>query len=404
MDSLRDIDGLIDVRKLIARHSVEQHQAQADAYFAGYSEDSVLLRKPFQAVGEAAQITQGLSIMLRQLRLFHGARVMDFGAGTAWLSRILAYLHCEAIAVDLSKSALELGRRVIEKDHFANQLKISYLPYDGVRIPLPDAHVERVCCFDAFHHVADQKATLREFFRVLKPGGIAGFHEPGPHHSRGADSQREMAHFSVIENDIVIEEIAAIARDIGFGDVKVAWYMPGPILMDVGRFNKLLGPDMSHADERAIVSRSRDDLQDVRIFFLYKPGEEVADSRSHSGLNARLAVNGLRRQGHDFVGSVVVENTGTHVWLPSADGGVGAVRLGVQVTDEAGRMIALDYARFDVSDVCVRPGECTTVSFRIEAPALAQYRLVFDLVSEFVAWFAQVGSQAVTISSRDLPK
>ena len=42
---------------------------------------------------------------------------------------------------------------------------------------------------------------------VLKPGGMVGLSEPGPHHSKTAQSQMEMRQFKVLENDIIIEDI-----------------------------------------------------------------------------------------------------------------------------------------------------------------------------------------------------
>lgn len=402
MDSLLDKAGFIDVKKLIAQYSVEEHQAKADEYFATRSQNALLLRKPFQNVPEAVQIMQGLSVVLRELQLFRGVRIVDFGAGTAWLSKILAYLDCEVIAVDLSRIALELGRKVIEKDNFADELKISYVTYDGVRIPLPDAHVERICCFDAFHHVADQRATLREFFRIMKPGAIAAFHEPGPTHSHSADAQYEMANHGVIENDIRIEEIEAIAKDVGFSDLKVAWYPQTPLLLDIGNFNKLVAAGVGRDEEHAIIARAGQEMQNMRVFFLYKAGEGGPDSRVPEGLNASLRVKVQRREGPQWVVSASATNTGSTTWLPSGHGR-GAVRLGVQVTEPGGTMIALDYARADVSQTPVAPGETRTVEFKVNPPALASYDLVFDLVAEHVAWFAQLGSKTVTIRGRDLP-
>ncbi len=39
-------------------------------------------------------------------------------------------------------------------------------------IELPDKSVDLVFCHQSFHHFVDQEAAIREFFRILKPGGI----------------------------------------------------------------------------------------------------------------------------------------------------------------------------------------------------------------------------------------
>jgi ubiquinone/menaquinone biosynthesis C-methylase UbiE len=43
---------------------------------------------------------------------------------------------------------------------------------DRVRLPVPDASFDVVVAHAVRIHVADRRAALREFHRVLRPGGI----------------------------------------------------------------------------------------------------------------------------------------------------------------------------------------------------------------------------------------
>lgn len=45
--------------------------------------------------------------------LFPGVRILDFGAGTCWMSRLLAMLGCNVTAVDVSRKALEVGDKFL---------------------------------------------------------------------------------------------------------------------------------------------------------------------------------------------------------------------------------------------------------------------------------------------------
>jgi len=43
---------------------------------------------------------------------------------------------------------------------------------NAASMELPDASVDMVFCHQTLHHITDQAGTVREFYRVLKPGGV----------------------------------------------------------------------------------------------------------------------------------------------------------------------------------------------------------------------------------------
>ena len=94
--------------------------------------------------------------------------MLDFGAGGCWLSRILALLGCQVTATDISTKALQFGRELMDKDPLSKYLQIAYVPLLENRMPFADASFDRIVCFDALHHCADQKNVIREFHRVLR--------------------------------------------------------------------------------------------------------------------------------------------------------------------------------------------------------------------------------------------
>jgi len=95
--------------------------------------------------------------------------VLDFGAGTCWLSRLLNQLQYVTIACDASLSALDIGRRLF-RDYSVIGHPLAeprFLHFDGYTIDLPDKSVDRIIRFDMFHHIPNQDEVLREFSRVL---------------------------------------------------------------------------------------------------------------------------------------------------------------------------------------------------------------------------------------------
>jgi SAM-dependent methyltransferase len=261
---------MIDVRDLMRRHSPAGHAARADAYFIREDEFASLSRRPFELTAETQPRLYGLSTLLQGLALFRGAELLDFGTGTGWLSRCFAYMGCRVTGIDVSEQALVLARRFLDRDALRAELDIDFRSYDGTILPLPDASRDRIVCFDAFHHVLDQATMIGEFARVLRPGGIAAFHEPGPEHSRTPQAQFEMAHFDVIENDIDVWHIWKLAQQSGFKDIRIALPQQISPLIDIYTFQRIADGRPNGSDMRYIVQNIVNLGYNSRIFFLYK--------------------------------------------------------------------------------------------------------------------------------------
>ena len=383
---------LIDVREVIARHSPAEHAALADAYFAAMPENPLLLRKPFFGLRDTVANMHGLSEVLGRLQLFPGAKVMDFGAGTGWLSKVLAFIDCHPVAVDLSATALAIGRRALEQDPVAAGLQIDWRVYDGVRLPLEDASLDRIVCFDSFHHVADQQATLAEFHRVLRRGGLAVFREPGPKHSASADAQAEMRQFGVVENDIVLEEIWRVAQAVGFSDLRVAAAIPRSASFTLEQYNRVLAGEVRAEDIAALMMPLVQGAENLRIFSLEK-ASLIGDSRQADGLAGSLAIELTRIEADAMIGRARATNTGKARWRASSSE-PGGVCLGVRHLRGGDK---LDFSRIWLSGHGVEPGETVDVGFDLPLPQERPTRLHFDLLAEHVTWFEAVGSTPVVI-------
>ena len=101
--------------------------------------------------------------VLDVLPLGPGATVVDVGAGTGKLTRVLARRYARVIAVEpLDRMRAILERVVPKAESHAGSAE---------RLPLPDASVDGVFVAQAFHWFANDEAVA-EFARVLRPGGV----------------------------------------------------------------------------------------------------------------------------------------------------------------------------------------------------------------------------------------
>lgn len=377
---------MIDVRELIAKYTIAELNEQADQYYIAIDRNS-LLQKPFR-VPEVKHLLAEVSHLAYGLQLTPGDHVLDFGCGPGWTSNMLASCGCKVIAVDVSEAALSIARDQHENWRRAYpptwEGGVEFRLYDGLKLPLETASVNKVFVLDAFHHVPDQAAVLREFARVLKPGGIAGFCEPGPNHSKHPDSQREMMTSKVIENDIVLSDIEKISRDCGFDSLTVSLNPLLPRLVDFKDY--VAFPTDARVVEDFIFCADQR-VKNYPIFFLHREGERQRDSRDMDQLNGRLEclTPDLARvkAGDSFAIRVRATNTGASVWLPSGVQ-IGSVSLGGAIVGDG---LAEDFRRA-LSQAPVDPQQTVEAEISLIAPASpGRYRITIDLVSEYVCWF-----------------
>ena len=387
---------LINVAEFKKTLSVEELCQTAEQYFASRDNWDYWLAKPLGNVEDTPDLLNNFSHVLNGLQLIPGMTVLDFGAGSCWATRWLTQLGMEAIALDVSATALKIGQTLYARQPvFGDQPAPRFVVFDGHRIALPEASVDRILCLDTFHHLLNPDEVLREMSRILKPGGIAGFSEPGPHHSRSPQSQAEMRNFRVLEDDIHIRKIWSSAKDAGFAKIRVAVFSPQAYLLDLPLFEDYLE---GGAAGQQFAETTRAQMHDRRLFFLQNGGEPPPpDSRLRTGLRAALTVKLVSanvREGEPVVARVTAKNIGKSIWLPRSIK-VGGVQLGCHLLDASGKLVSPDFLRQPLTPGegrPVKPGETVTMDVHIPRLAKGEYLLDFDLVSERVGWFATNGS------------
>lgn len=324
-----------------------------------------------------------------------GMDVLDFGCGVGWLGRIFRQMGCSVTFLDVSATAIREAERFasasppIGSSPFPRSCR--FLVFDGLKIDLPDASMDRIISFDAFHHIANPDQVLAEFYRVLRPGGLVAFCEPGFGHSQSGAAQREMRDFETLENDIDLKGLCRTARTIGFTESRHHITRDPSLVLTPEEF-------FAFHDGQGLPQRVLESLrQKTRAFyvFFFHKGETVLDSRQHLGLLADMELVS------EIPGEVTspvqlidlrVTNIGPAVWLAHTTSGIGAVKVGIHLASADGGWSDNDFTRgllpHDVS-----PGETVRVSVPIRLPSPNRWRVTIDMVSEGVCWFENRGSK-----------
>ena len=130
---------------------LQERYRGAVSYGYGYDPDSLERRG-----------AERIRVLAPQLKA-PGARTLELACADGMVSYHLARAGAQATALDLSDALF---------DDRARHAGVRLVEADAAALPFPDAAFDLVCSFNAFEHVADPDAVLREAIRVTKPGGV----------------------------------------------------------------------------------------------------------------------------------------------------------------------------------------------------------------------------------------
>jgi SAM-dependent methyltransferase len=377
----------------------------ADAYFANYKDVSQLLRKPYSEPAALARRFIDLGVLIDGLRVIPGDTVLELGAGSCWVSHQFNKFGCKTIAVDVSPAALAIGRQVFERDPETNwDLTPEFMAYDGHTLPLADCSVDAIVLYDVFHHLPNPEALLREMYRVLAPCGIVAMSEPGRGHAQSAPSRTESSATGVLESELVLEDVAELARRSGFVATRSIVAANHPLLeIDARHLRRFMGgAGLSRYWSRLCAAL------DTHYYILLFRSDAQPTTRRPKHLKAIINTvdRGLHDQravrvtpGESASVPLSVRNVGDTTWLASSAAG-GWTRLGVHLLGDAPshEVIDYDWVRVELPHD-VAPDE--TIELDITLPPIAMqgnYLIAVDLVVEGMTWFGDRESQPLYLT------
>ncbi len=105
------------------------------------------------------------------LEMKKGDRVLDVGCGTGvFLARIAQTWGIDGVGVDISKNSITLAKSLKLNSGMTSRLR--FQTADATKLPFKDKSFDHVLSFDVLEHIENQKKSLSEMVRVLKPGGF----------------------------------------------------------------------------------------------------------------------------------------------------------------------------------------------------------------------------------------
>lgn len=103
-----------------------------------------------------------------------GGFYLDVGCGNGAQTIFFARHFERWMAIDVEEGRLAEFRKELERGSYEARTKQhDIVRYDGERIPLGDNTVDMLTCIEVIEHTQSDARTVKELFRVLKPGGMA---------------------------------------------------------------------------------------------------------------------------------------------------------------------------------------------------------------------------------------
>ncbi|MBL6751633.1 MAG: class I SAM-dependent methyltransferase [Nevskia sp.] len=101
--------------------------------------------------------------------------IVDVGCGWGRSFRLLhgRFAPQRLIGVDVDPRMIQAARAEVERHGIA----VDFRNANSSHLPLANESVDMIFCHQTFHHIVEQEEALREFHRILKPGGVMLFAE-----------------------------------------------------------------------------------------------------------------------------------------------------------------------------------------------------------------------------------
>jgi SAM-dependent methyltransferase len=113
-----------------------------------------------------------LGLLIELVRPATHWKALDVATGAGHTALAMAPSVANVVATDLTAEMLAETARLARERGLTN---LETRTADAEALPFPDAGFDLVTCRLAFHHFTRPVAAVREFARVLAPGGVLGF-------------------------------------------------------------------------------------------------------------------------------------------------------------------------------------------------------------------------------------
>jgi SAM-dependent methyltransferase len=98
-----------------------------------------------------------------------GTRILDGGCGIGVFTRFYARKGFDVHAVDITSKAVSMTQKSLELYSLRAKVQVASVE----ELPFPENYFDYIVSNGVIHHTPNSEKAVEEFYRVLKPGGLA---------------------------------------------------------------------------------------------------------------------------------------------------------------------------------------------------------------------------------------
>jgi len=114
--------------------------------------------------------------IFQSLKLEEGSEVLDAGCGEGHVAITMARKGLRVQCIDIVDRHIEKAKRNVKAAGLQNVITVRKGDYHHLNF-IPDESLDGIYTVETFVHATDAEAVLREFLRVLRPGGCIALYE-----------------------------------------------------------------------------------------------------------------------------------------------------------------------------------------------------------------------------------
>jgi ubiquinone/menaquinone biosynthesis C-methylase UbiE len=163
--------------------------------------------------------TRRLEVLFELLPELREKRVLEIGCAAGILANALAPYVREYVGIDVTPTAIQFARTLSRQ---LRQFNTRFIVADAHELPFPAASFDLLITTETYEHLIEPMRALREFHRVLRPGGHIVITTPtAPNLS---DFCMRLLHF--FKRDIYLEEEAQFDKKAYFSAKRAGKSLP----------------------------------------------------------------------------------------------------------------------------------------------------------------------------------